>query len=223
MSFPTLRSCKHLSPRTPATKREKETYRLKLGFSKPIVIDHSEPGSWVQDRAYLWTPSPFEAMIELANSISSKLQTYGYLTPISQTIQEIQASLLIQLWVKCIISVNWITMTWKSGERLRTTGKHWTAVSTLLGLISIVNRNLHHWRSNQQPQLAVPKLYTWAISTYRTQVAPYQYLFCSATRISLVLKADIPLNNGSWTKRKQPRHAGYWREGNHKLRNDVLL
>ena len=30
----------------------------------------------------------------------------------------------------------------------------WTAVSTLLGLISSAHRNLHHWRSNQQPQYA---------------------------------------------------------------------
>ena len=50
--------------------------------------------------------------------------------------------------------------------------EHWTAVSTLLGLISSVYRNLHHWRSNQQPQIAVPKLYNWATSSYRTQVMP---------------------------------------------------
>ena len=37
----------------------------------------------------------------------------------------------------------------------------WTAVSTLLGLISSVYRNLHHWRSKQWPQIAVPKnMYT---------------------------------------------------------------
>ena len=30
--------------------------------------------------------------------------------------------------------------------------EHWTAVSTLLSLISSVYRNLHHWRSNQRPQ-----------------------------------------------------------------------
>ena len=29
--------------------------------------------------------------------------------------------------------------------------EHWTAVSTLLGLISSTHRD-HHWRSNQQPQ-----------------------------------------------------------------------
>ena len=32
--------------------------------------------------------------------------------------------------------------------------EHWTAVSTLLGLISRAHRDLHHWRSNQQPQCA---------------------------------------------------------------------
>ena len=43
--------------------------------------------------------------------------------------------------------VNWITMTRKSGEL-------WTAVSTLLGLISSIYRDLHIWRSNQRPQIA---------------------------------------------------------------------
>ena len=32
--------------------------------------------------------------------------------------------------------------------------EHCTAVSTLLGLISSAYRDLHHWRSNQQPQNA---------------------------------------------------------------------
>ena len=40
--------------------------------------------------------------------------------------------------------------------------KHWTAVSTLLGLISSIYRDLPHWRSNQWPQNAEPKLYYWA-------------------------------------------------------------
>ena len=52
--------------------------------------------------------------------------------------------------------------------------EHWTAVSTLLGLISNVYRNLYHWRSNQWPQTAVPKLYNWATSSYHTQVMPNQ-------------------------------------------------
>ena len=39
--------------------------------------------------------------------------------------------------------------------------KHWTAVSTLLGLISSIYHDLHHWRLNQQPQIAEPKLYNW--------------------------------------------------------------
>ena len=51
---------------------------------------------------------------------------------------------------------NWcylrITMTRKSGKHLHV--KHWTAVSTLLGLISSAHRDLHHWGSNQQPQYA---------------------------------------------------------------------
>ena len=51
---------------------------------------------------------------------------------------------------------------------------HWRAVSTLLGLISSVQRNRHHWRSNQRRQIAVPKLYNRATSSYRMQVAPNQ-------------------------------------------------
>ena len=44
--------------------------------------------------------------------------------------------------------------------------KHWTAVSTLLGLISSVYCDHHHWRSKQQLQIAVQKLYNWATSSY---------------------------------------------------------
>ena len=40
-------------------------------------------------------------------------------------------------------------MTRKFGKHLHVT--YGTAVSTLLGLISSVYRDLHHWKSNQQP------------------------------------------------------------------------
>ena len=43
-----------------------------------------------------------------------------------------------------------ITLTRKSCKH----SEHWTAVSTILGLISSAHRDLHHWRSNQQPQYA---------------------------------------------------------------------
>ena len=43
-------------------------------------------------------------------------------------------------------------MTRKFGKHLH--AKHWTAVSALLGLISSAYRDLHHRRSNQQPQNA---------------------------------------------------------------------
>ena len=58
--------------------------------------------------------------------------------------------------------------------------KHWTAVSTLSRLISSVYRNIHHWRSNQRPQIAVPKFYNWAPSSYRTQVTPNQLVMVIA-------------------------------------------
>ena len=36
--------------------------------------------------------------------------------------------------------------------------EYWTAVSTLLGLISSVYCNLHHWRLNQRPQITVSSI-----------------------------------------------------------------
>ena len=56
--------------------------------------------------------------------------------------------------------------------------KHWTAVSTLLGLISSVYCDLPHLRSNQQTQNAEPKLYHWAINPHCTQVTPNQLVTC---------------------------------------------
>ena len=50
--------------------------------------------------------------------------------------------------------------------------KHWTAVLTLLGLISNVYHDLHHLRSNQQPQIAESKLYNWVNNPYFTQGMP---------------------------------------------------
>ena len=47
------------------------------------------------------------------------------------------------------------------GKFARDILKLWTAVSTLLGLISSVYRDLPHWRSNQQSHNAEPKLYHW--------------------------------------------------------------
>ena len=67
--------------------------------------------------------------------------------------------------------VNWITMTRNIRQTLthENTGQ---AVSTLLGLISSVYCDLHHWRSIQRPQIAEPKLYNWDNSPCRTQVTP---------------------------------------------------
>ena len=50
--------------------------------------------------------------------------------------------------------------------------KHWTVVSTSLGLITSVYRDLPTWRSNQQPQNAEPKLYHWATGPHGTKVMP---------------------------------------------------
>ena len=58
------------------------------------------------------------------------------------------------------------------------TREHWTAVSTLLGLISSVYRNLHHWRSNKRLQIAVPNQH-WFIpgfDTTKQSVCRWQYI-----------------------------------------------
>ena len=105
---------------------------------------------------------------------------------------------LCMLWLVCIIS-NWkinLNLEWKESPQgivanmqdcknvlnyhdqkiqqtlTHNTWKHKTAVSTLLGLIRSVYCDLHHWRSNQRPQIAVPKLYNWATSSYCTEVTP---------------------------------------------------
>ena len=46
--------------------------------------------------------------------------------------------------------------------------EHWIAVSTLLGLITSAHRNLHHQRSNQQPQYAETETHkpTGRVSAY---------------------------------------------------------
>ena len=102
--------------------------------------------------------------------------------------------------------VNWITMTRKSAEHLRTTyGEHWTAVSTLFGFIRSVYCNLHHWRSNQWPQIAVPKLYNWATSSYHTQVTPNQLVMVIARPNNLNVSCKLHLY--SFQRTRSPTRA----------------
>ena len=54
--------------------------------------------------------------------------------------------------------------------------KHWTAVSTLLGLISSVYHGVHHWRSNQ---IAEPKLRQQPIS-HTSNAKPTSHGNCAA-------------------------------------------
>ena len=51
----------------------------------------------------------------------------------------------------CVLDLSWLENPANTYVRHM---EHWTAASTLLGLISSAHRNLHHWRSNQQPQYA---------------------------------------------------------------------
>ena len=59
--------------------------------------------------------------------------------------------------------------------------KHWTAVSTLLGLISSVYCNLP---LEIEPAITA-KLYNWATSPYHTQVTPNQLVMVIAQPINL--------------------------------------
>ena len=76
--------------------------------------------------------------------------------------------------------------------------KHWTAVLTLLGLISSVYCNLHHRRSNQQLQIAMSKCYNWATSSYCTQVTPNQLVMVIARPNNLVDLASLVCDMTWW-------------------------
>ena len=66
-------------------------------------------------------------------------------------------------------------MTRKSHEHLRMTYANTGQLFRPYEVsFSSVYRNLHHWRSNQRPQIAVPKPCNWATCSYRTQVTPNQ-------------------------------------------------
>ena len=60
---------------------------------------------------------------------------------------------------KILDSYKWNNLHQKIWQTLaRNIQNIWTVVSTLLSLISWVYPDLHHWRSNQQPQTAEQKL-----------------------------------------------------------------
>ena len=86
----------------------------------------------------------------------------------------------------CVLNYHDQKIQWTLTHDIR---KHWTAVSASLGHISSVYRDLHHWRSNQWPQIAEPKLYNWAINPYCTQVMPNELVMVIAQPINL---------NASW-------------------------
>ena len=79
-------------------------------------------------------------------------------------------------------------MTRKPGEHLR---KHWTAVSTLLGFLSSVYCDLHLGKSNQRPQIAQPKLYNCANSSYRIRVTSNQLVMVIARPINLNVSCKL--------------------------------
>ena len=95
-------------------------------------------------------------------------------------------------------------------QKIRQTPTHdiqelWTAVSTSLGRISSVCRNLYHWRSNQRPQIAVPKLYNWATSSYRTQVTSNQLVMVIARPNNL--NVSCKLHPYSFQRTRSPHHG----------------
>ena len=58
--------------------------------------------------------------------------------------------------------------------------KHWTAVLTLLGLLSNVYRDLLHWKSNQQPQNAEPKLLNHQTTSHTSDPKSSSHGNCAA-------------------------------------------
>ena len=83
----------------------------------------------------------------------------------------------------------WIELPWPANTYTR---KHWTAVLTLLGLISSVYCDLRHWRLNQRPQIAEPKFNNWATSPY-AQVMPNQLVMVIAWPINLNVSCKLHL------------------------------
>ena len=79
-----------------------------------------------------------------------------------------------QIQFKKVKKIMWIELSHPENPPTHDIQEPWTAVSTLLDLISCTYHNLHHWRLNQRLQIAVSKLYHWATSSYLTQVMPNQ-------------------------------------------------
>ena len=96
--------------------------------------------------------------------------------------------------------------------------EHWTAVSTLLGLISSVYCDLLHWKSNQRQQNAELKLYHWAINPHRTQVTPNYLVIVIARPINLNVSCKLhPYSLQRTRSSPGPRHPR--RIGNTHQRN----
>ena len=91
------------------------------------------------------------------------------------------------------ITVLWIELPWP--ENLpNTCVRHTETLDScfnLIGLISSVYHDLPHWRLNQQPQNAEPKLYYWAISSHRTQVMPNQLVMAIVQSINLNVSCKL--------------------------------
>ena len=71
--------------------------------------------------------------------------------------------------------------------------KQWVAVSTLLGVIGSVYRDLHNRRSNQRPQIAEAKRYNWVNSQCRMQMTPNQLVNIKKKHVHLFKKKWISL------------------------------
>ena len=66
----------------------------------------------------------------------------------------------------------WIKLPWQENPAVCDIRYLLTAVSTLWGLISIVYRDLPHWRWNQRQLNAEPKLHHWTSCSHCTQAMP---------------------------------------------------
>ena len=76
--------------------------------------------------------------------------------------------------VGCCRQIRWVELPWPENPASTACDKqnHWTTLTTLLGLISSVYRDLPNRRSNQRPQNAESKHYHWPTGSYGTQAMP---------------------------------------------------
>ena len=135
-----------------------------------------------------------------------KLQTHQYAFSRINTLGK-GMNLLISIAMRLIVpQLLWIELPWPENPPNTYAREHWIDVSTLLGLISSIYRNLHHRRSNQRQQIAVPKLNNCANSSYCIQATPNQRVMVIARPNNLNMSCK--LHPYSFQRTRSPHPLG---------------